>query len=428
MQNRGDATERVRELLKQGLRQAEIGRRLGLSRRAVHYHKGKIDLERVRTEKRLRSEASPPPAHERPARPATSVVRWSLYNQALIMRGECILDLVWLEREQESQRLSEMNRGKRGRPYRYSDALIHFAMVIKMSFKLDYRSTQGVLRQLFGLLGLKAMDYSTLCERMRKLPEELKVYEPSGEDQEIAIDSTGRSQNLRGSYREDRYATQTPHRRYVKLHVSVNIRTKQVQSMRVTQGKASDIAEAPGLVEEANQRAKVRKAFGDAAYDDAILRGRLAEAGGQAIIRLNGSRWKKPEERERALQKIRDELGRKGLSSARRTWLVGHRERLERTEMNTRAYETYDQWRDQTGYGQRAHVEGFFSREVRYFGDSVRSKTVEKAAVEMTIRVSLMNLFARLTRAGTRSELQEQFEELKYRNRSGWKKPKPDTN
>lgn len=388
MERKAGITEAVRQKLEEAKERdekpnlAEIGRGLGLTRRAVHYYKKKIDLEKAKARPK--------------AAPQKAMINWKVYNESLVRRGEFLLDLEMLSQEQE--RLEVMNYDHRGRQYRYSDALVHFCMVVKLAFKLDYRSTEGVLRKIFALLDLPVIDYSTLCSRAGKLPEELRVYEEQ-EGQEIAMDSTGRSQNLRGSYRESKY--QTKARRYVKLHVTVNTKTKQVQSMKVTQGKRADVKEGAGLVREANEHGKVNKAFGDAAYDDAELRGELAEGGIEAIIRLNRSRAVKDPQGE--AQKIRSRL-EAGVPEEERRKLLGRLNRLERTEMSV---PTYDEWRDGSGYGQRAQAEGFFSREVRFFGDAVRAKSVCKAGIELLIRVSLMNLFMRLTRCRDLRELEE---------------------
>lgn len=327
-------------------------------------------------------------------RPPRAVVDWKIYNEALVRRGEFLLDLELLGDEEEQ--LRELNWEKRGRPYRYSEGLIHFAVVLKIAFKLDYRSTQGLLRKILPFLGLQAMDYSTLCERVGKLPRELKVYEPQGE-QAVAIDSTGRSQGLRGTYRESTYAT--PERTFVKLHVSVNTKTRQVQSMAVTVGKAADIRQAPMLLAAARQHGSVRKLYADAAYDGAELRGELAEGGAESAIRLNPQA--KPKNIRQATREVQRRLGEDPASDERRR-LLGQLDRLRNTEMNAKSFEA---WRDRTDYGQRAHVECFFSREVRFFGDAVRSRSLHKAAVELAIRLSLMNLLMRLAQCRSPEEL-----------------------
>lgn len=97
----GDRREKIRELIKQGKRRSEIARELGITSTAVRYHARKLQNEN----------------HGWSQKPKPRFVRrWREYNEAMVKRGEVILDLDTLHQEEEE--LGCMNREKRGRPFR----------------------------------------------------------------------------------------------------------------------------------------------------------------------------------------------------------------------------------------------------------------------------------------------------------------------
>jgi len=68
-------------------------------------------------------------------------VDWPGYNEALVTRGEILLDISLLQGWGEE--LEEMNRGKEGARYRYPETLITLQAYIKAFFRLPYRQLQG---------------------------------------------------------------------------------------------------------------------------------------------------------------------------------------------------------------------------------------------------------------------------------------------
>ena len=62
---------------------------------------------------------------------------WQGYNEALVRRGETLLDLGLLESWAEE--IEEMNRGREGGRYRYPDGLIRLQGLIRSCFRLPYR-------------------------------------------------------------------------------------------------------------------------------------------------------------------------------------------------------------------------------------------------------------------------------------------------
>jgi hypothetical protein len=348
-----------------------------------------------------------------------------MYNEALVRRGEAVLDIQQLQ--DEAEELRRMNEGKVGRPFRYPESLLQLLFTVKIAFKLDYRTLEGVARVLASLLvpNLKSVpDYTTIHARFSKSAQKLKTYyreslgdsgttTPEDRSDEIAIDSTGRNVGERGTYRESKYST--PYRLYVKLHVSVNIGTGQVEALKVTGPDDHDGPELRELVPAARaQRSTpepIRKAFADRAYDSHHNYELLRRFGIEPVIRPKTH--KDPVRLRVAYREILQSLdGRgpdphywitpKGKIKKRKNPLPSRTQLLAmkaRYEAVMQCQKSYDVWRDEHDYGQRVHVENFFSRDTRILGDSVRSRKDALIEKELALRCSLMNRYISLARS-----------------------------
>ncbi len=153
---------------------------------------------------------------------------WKEYNQRLVQRGEILLAIECLSDWQ--QELQKMNEGKRGRPFLYPHSLMLFWAILRFVFRLPYRQLEGLARKLSKLVSIPVPDYSTLCLRIPKLDIDPNLgYKPSEEEVVIAVDATGIKVTKKGSGREGKG--------YVKIHVAVDVQSKQVVSLEVTDDK-----------------------------------------------------------------------------------------------------------------------------------------------------------------------------------------------
>jgi hypothetical protein len=73
-------------------------------------------------------------------------VDWPSYIEALVMRGEILLDLGLLQ--SWGDELEEMNSGRMGGRYRYPDSFIRLQGFIRAFFRLPYRQLEGFTRAL----------------------------------------------------------------------------------------------------------------------------------------------------------------------------------------------------------------------------------------------------------------------------------------
>ena len=89
----------------------------------------------------------------------------------------------------------------------------------------------------------------------------------------IAIDSTGIKITNRGQWRIDKWDTQSKSKKgYLKIHVAVNIKTKEILALEVTDEKVHDGKVMKTLVEHVlkrnnNDNYKIKSVLADGAYD-----------------------------------------------------------------------------------------------------------------------------------------------------------------
>ena len=96
---------------------------------------------------------------------------WKEYNEALVRRGEILLDMEFLDNW--SKELNIMNRGKEGARFRYPESFIRLLAIIH-AYLLPYRQLEGFIRALSSNLeGLeKVPDYTTIWWRIAKRKKE----------------------------------------------------------------------------------------------------------------------------------------------------------------------------------------------------------------------------------------------------------------
>ncbi len=194
---------------------------------------------------------------------------WSSYNDQLVRRGELYIELDWLEGWHRE--VSSMNEEKRGRPYAYPETMMEFLAHVKPAFRLPWRQMEGFLRGLFRILGklfdgLQAPDYTTLWRRVAAKVVEVPL-EMDG-DVIIAVDSSGVKVTNRGEWLRRR-GLHGQARGWLKLHIAVDVRTKAILSLEVTDERVGDAGMLPRLVEGAQRtvgRGRIARVLGDGAY------------------------------------------------------------------------------------------------------------------------------------------------------------------
>ncbi len=195
---------------------------------------------------------------------------WSDYNEALIRRGEILLDVDFVK--DWSHELNGMNHpNKLGRPFEFPESYISFVAFLKIGFKLPYRMVQGAVRALSKVIKIEGMHFTHMRRRIlaKKPSISMKVDETNqNEPMTLVVDSSGLSTTKKGAYIEKLWRKQK--RKFVKLHIAVDKKTKKIAEFRVTGSKTADTKKFPPLVKDASKKNKITKVYADTAYDSRI--------------------------------------------------------------------------------------------------------------------------------------------------------------
>jgi hypothetical protein len=275
---------------------------------------------------------------------------WPEYNESLVLRGEFYLDLSpfrdW-EKEREA-----MNWHKRGGQFLFPESFVRWLVIWKQL--VDYRGLEGVTRQLaqFGLIPL-APDYSTIWHRIHALRPPLRM--PDYRDLELGSDGTGLKTSNAGEYRIFRYGDpDARQKKHLVVVITADVRHKKLLGIEVhIEGKGhSEPRMAASHVREVVQKGyRVRKFYGDGAFDTAEMFDTLHRTGTEPVIKI-----------------------RKNAQSYYRHSPGGSKYR--RREVKAYRKQGYRAWAEQKHYGLRwPGTEGIFSAMKRKYGESVVSRS-----------------------------------------------------
>lgn len=294
---------------------------------------------------------------------------WREYNSKLIKRGEFYLSMDFIE--QWNEELREMNENKRGNPFEFPQSFIEYAAFMKTTFNLTYRGAQGVLSALSRYIpGLHAAGYTTLWRRTRATAFGITQLNPPDasevdEGAVVAIDATGMKVARRGDWIRKKWKVK---KGWLKVHISVEVKTKELLGVSVTDESVGDNKEFKNLMEQAERTLngrKIKRALADAAHDNRdsfnYLKQKRTESGiktrKNASTRARGSPYRAQCVRE--LKKI--------------------------------GYET---WKEKYEYGMRWASEGYFSAVKRIFGEDVRATSREGMFQEARMKFLFYNMIA----------------------------------
>ena len=155
-------------------------------------------------------------------------------------------------------------------------------------------------------------------------------------------------------------------RGYLKIHIAVNVKSKEILSIKVTDDEhVHDSKALPELVEniiKSDSVTAIDKLFADGAYD------------GNDIFRYLGDNGILPCIKVRKNAQVRLKKG----NILRNLSILTQRKDLQK-------------WKDSVSYGQRWIVETVFSSIKRRFGEYVYSVRLKNMIQEMMLKASLYN-------------------------------------
>jgi len=290
----------------------------------------------------------------------SSLRDWEGYNEALVKRGLILLDLDFVT--SWSKELKAMNERKEGARYTYPESFIKLLAVVH-AYILPYRQLEGFMRGLSQHVdGLKAPDYTTIWWRVAKMKVDLASSVALDKDVTIAVDSSGIKVSNRGEWIHKKWKVK---RGFIKIHIAVDTKTKQILAIEVTKEDVGDGRMLKRLVDGSLSKAVLKGVVADGAYDSKSNFRMLAERGIDRLIR------------------VRKNASFKGGGCMPRKFAVV--EQLGNAN-----------WRRERGYGYRWMVESAFSSIKRVFGEYICAVKWPNIVKELLLKASIYNLFIKM--------------------------------
>ena len=292
-------------------------------------------------------------------------MKWSYYNQSLVRRGEILLGFDVINNWDAE--LKEMNKDKIGEPFQYPNTFLLLLGYAKVYFHLPYRQTEGIAQGHAKGKVPSIPDYTTISRRINRLDVKIEDNNKSKEFEDdylvVAIDSTGIKVTNRGQWLRDKWNIR---KGYLKIHIAVNVKSKKILSMKVTDEHVHDGKALPELVKNVtksdSRKVTISKLFADGAYDNNDIFRCMADSGILPCIKV----------RKNARVRLKTGHFLRNLS------VLAQRNDVKK-------------WKDSVSYGQRWMSETVFSCIKRTFGEYVYSVKFENMVKEMMLKASLHN-------------------------------------
>src|SRR6476619_1178635 len=169
-----------------------------------------------------------------------------------------------------------MNKHNRGKPFIFPDSFILVIGYIRYSFHLPYRQTERIIKTP-GKNSRKITSYGHICKRINKLNVNINNGHVKKEEEEeeeddgyiiIAADSTDIKVTNRGQWMDEKWKVLN-RKVYLKIHIAVNIKTKEILALEVTDEKVHDSRMLKKLVNHVldNRGRMVKSVLVDGAHD-----------------------------------------------------------------------------------------------------------------------------------------------------------------
>lgn len=279
---------------------------------------------------------------------------WTNYNEKLVRRGEILISYDVIK--SWDKELAVMNRKKQGRKFLFPESFMKIVGYARAYFGLPYRQTEGLLRTYRNTIP-KVPDYTAIHKRINKL--DVKIDPEVGNDNiVIAIDSTGIKVANRGEWMRDKW---NKRRGFLKIHVGVDVNSKKILALKITDERSHDARHLPSLVDDAHS--KVIKVLADAAYDSKNNFSYLYHTDIIPGIKVR-----------------KNSSGKSGGCHPRKVSVISQ-------------LTNYQYWKDSVSYGKRWIVESVFSALKRIFGEHVMAHKRQNMEKELELKASLYNRF-----------------------------------
>jgi len=289
---------------------------------------------------------------------------WRQYNAGQVQKGSLsfICDPTTIRAIRKVARQIRTTP-KGGRPP-FPPQLILMLLILKISYGLSYRSSQGMALSLLAPLGILVPHYSTICRGIRRLSHTLPKLSRR-RPRTLLIDSSGFKVFGEGEWKVKVHG-KSRRRKWRKVHLLVDSDSNEIIDLFVTDPHESDLRVGLRFLDQAP--ATARSVLADGAYDGRAFRRKAFKRRIEAVVpppcHATLSQEEYMKQRNDAICTI-NSLGSDRV--ARRIW------------------------GKLAGYHHRVKVESAFSRLKRLFGGSFFSRRKDAQTVEMWVKAMLSN-------------------------------------
>ena len=238
---------------------------------------------------------------------------------------------------------------------------------LRALYKLPLRQTEGFIRGLFHSMGigLPIPSFSCLSRRASSLDIPIEIFNEQSGPLHLVADATGLKVFGEGEWK-NRIHGKTKRRTWKKVHISMDPRTFQIQSIQMTDSNVVDGKAFPCLLENLENLGNV---YADAAYMSKNCFDEIAKRGGKAFIDLQtGTCLAKETEKTSEGLKERNRIV---------------------NEMHD--YGGKIRWKRESGYSKRNLAETQMFRWKQTFGPKLLSKKYENQNAETKIKANVLN-------------------------------------
>lgn len=318
------------------------------------------------------------------------MIDWPSYNRSLVRRGEILFSYDYLDTW--DYELERMNENKMGKPFLFPDSFILAIGYIRYSFQLPYRQTQGIIDATGKNLHSKSPSYGHICKRINKLNVEIRggvaggLGNKAADDDDyimISIDSSGTKITNRGqSWMDKKWKVQN-RKGYLKIHIAVNIKTKEILALEVTDEKVHDGRMLKKLVNQVLDGSSIKTSSNNESNRKKwVIKIKSVSADGAYDSNAN-------------FQYLQEKRITPGIKVRRNSIISKRNNKLRNKEVMMQTKDLL-KWKKKRKYGHRWMAETVFSTLKRTFGEYVSATKFQHMVKEMMIKVSLYNLFRRL--------------------------------
>jgi hypothetical protein len=311
------------------------------------------------------------------------MIDWPSYNRSLVRRGEILFSYDYLDTWDSE--LEVMNQNKMGKPFLFPDSFILAIGYIRYAFQLPYRQTQGIIDATGKNLHSKSPSYGHICKRINKLNVEIRGAggdKTANDDDYImmSIDSSGTKITNRGQWMDKKWKVQN-RKGYLKIHIAVNIKTKEILALEVTDEKVHDGRMLKKLVNQVME-GSLTTTISDTKSDKKLIKIKSVSADGAYDSNRN-------------FQNLQEKGITPGIKVRSNSIVSERNNKLRNKEVYLQSKDLL-KWKKKRKYGHRWIAETAFSTLKRTFGEHVSDTRFQNMVKEMMIKVSLYNLFRRI--------------------------------